>query len=96
VALPRRQPVDLGPDPGRQPDHDLSGHHGAGPEGRPVPPLRRRSVLRGRGRAARVDLGRLHDDEPVPVLGFRRPGGGRVALGAGAGPVARRGRELPP
>ena len=45
----------------------------AGPEGRTVPALRRRPVLRGRGRAARLDPGRLHDDEPVPVLGLRRP-----------------------
>ncbi len=65
-------------------------------EGRSVPALRCRSVLRRRRRTAGVDLGRLHDDGPVPVLRLRRPLGGRFAVDAGAGPRARRGRELPP
>ena len=42
-----------------------------------------------------MDLGRLYDDGPVPVLGLRRSVGGRVAVCTGAGPLARGGRELP-
>ena len=63
-------------------------------QGRAVPHVRLRPVPRDRRRAARLDLGRLHDDEPVPVLGVGRT----CADGHRAGLLATLGgrRELPP
>ena len=68
VAVPRRQPVDLGPDLGVEPDHDLPKPRGAGPQARAVPHVRQRSVPVDLGRSHGVDLGRVHIVEPVPVL----------------------------
>ena len=106
VALPRREPVDLGPDLQHEPHHDLPRHRPARAQARAVPHVRPGSVLRGQRGPAGVDLGRLHHDEPVPVLpvaeperGDRRPAPAAVGqlhaeLGEGGHRCLRRNDDL--
>ena len=73
VALQGHQPAHLRSDRLGQPDHDLPRPRGARSQAGAVPEVRRGSVPRGGGRQAHVDLGRLHHDERVPVLGVDGP-----------------------
>ncbi len=70
----------------RQPHHDLPRPRVAGAEARAVPVVRPRSVPRDRRGRTHMDLGRVHDDERVSLLGVHQPAGRdrepRSAVGA--------------
>ena len=73
TALRRRQPADLGLHDPRVQDPLRSGHPGAGPDRRAVPPLRRRPLPGAARGSDRLDHGRLHHHHPLPLRPAGRP-----------------------